>query len=76
MISVNSLFHLVHHQLEVVEEMYLIQSQHEDTSLPNTSAIPGLLEEYKDVFEEPHGLPPVRGIAHQIVLKAGSEPKR
>ncbi|CAA0810113.1 Uncharacterized mitochondrial protein AtMg00850, partial [Striga hermonthica] len=34
-----------------------------------------LIDNYADVFDEPPGLPPVRGIEHQITLKEASLPK-
>jgi hypothetical protein len=38
------------------------------------SSIVSLLQEYKDVFpkETPHGLPPIRGIEHQIDFVPGA----
>ena len=43
-----------------------------DLALP--SAIGSLLQEYKDVYPEetPHGLPPIRGIEHQIDFVPGA----
>lgn len=35
-----------------------------------------LLEQYKDIFEEPTELPPTRGIEHHIILKPDSIPKQ
>ena len=42
-----------------------------DLTLP--SSIISLLQEYEDLFPEetPHGLPPIRGIAHQINFVLG-----
>ena len=42
-----------------------------DASLP--SSIVSLLQEYDDIFPEeiPYGLPPIRGIEHQIDFVAG-----
>ncbi|XP_066382289.1 uncharacterized protein [Miscanthus floridulus] len=46
--------------------------------LHSTSVAEPLLEEllaaFADVFAEPRGLPPVRGRAHRILLKPGTEP--
>jgi hypothetical protein len=44
----------------------LLNTNELDLALP--SSIVSLLQEYKDVFPEetPHGLPPIRGIEHQI----------
>ena len=33
-----------------------------------------ILQEYADVFEEPHGLPPERNCDHSIPLTDGAEP--
>ena len=33
-----------------------------------------LLQEFREVFETPTGLPPVRGHEHQIILIEGSRP--
>jgi hypothetical protein len=40
----------------------------------NSHDIDELLIEFKDVFEEPTALPPVRNCDHAIPLKQGSEP--
>jgi hypothetical protein len=44
----------------------LLNTNELDLALP--SPIVSLLQEYEDVFpkETPHGLPPIRGIEHQI----------
>lgn len=50
-----------------MEEIYLIsvpKPNNEENPLPTK-----LLEDYDDVFKEPQGLPPVRGVEHQIILK-------
>jgi hypothetical protein len=46
----------------------------EDTTTPLPRAITNLLQEFKDVFpaEIPPGLPPLRGIEHQIDLILGA----
>ena len=49
------------------------------TSVSNTSQqvepdLACILEEFKDVFQEPTSLPPTRDIDHQIILKKGTEP--
>jgi hypothetical protein len=46
----------------------LLNTKELDLALP--SSIVSLLQDYKDVFPEetPHGLPPIRGIEHQIVF--------
>ncbi|XP_012848349.1 PREDICTED: uncharacterized protein LOC105968265 [Erythranthe guttata] len=35
-----------------------------------------LLEEYAELFVEPQGLPPIRGVEHQIILKPEAIPKQ
>ena len=44
----------------------LLNTNQLDSSLP--SVVVSLLQEFEDVFPEevPHGLPPIRGIEHQI----------
>jgi hypothetical protein len=46
----------------------------EDITTPLPCAITNLLQEFKDVFsaEIPPGLPPLRGIEHQIDLMPGA----
>jgi hypothetical protein len=46
----------------------------EDITTPLPCAISNLLQEFKDVFpaEIPPGLPPLRGIEHQIDLISGA----
>jgi hypothetical protein len=50
----------------------LLNTNELDHALP--SSIASLLQEYKDVFPEetPHGLPPIRGIEHQIDFVPGA----
>jgi hypothetical protein len=50
----------------------LLNTNELDLALP--SSIVSLLQEYKDVFPEetPHGLPPIRGIEHQIDFVPGA----
>jgi hypothetical protein len=50
----------------------LLNTNELDLALP--SYIVSLLHEYKDVFPEetPHGLPPIRGIEHQIDFVPGA----
>jgi hypothetical protein len=50
----------------------LLNTNELDHALP--SSIASLLQEYEDVFPEetPHGLPPVRGIEHQIDFVPGA----
>ena len=53
------------------KEALLITNQL-DSSLP--SVVVSLLQEFEDVFPEevPHGLPPIRGIEHQIDFVPGA----
>jgi hypothetical protein len=46
----------------------------DDTTMPLPRAITNLLQEFKDIFpaEIPSGLPPLRGIEHQINLIPGA----
>ena len=39
-----------------------------------TGQLQQLLQEYKDIFQPPEGLPPHRDIEHSIYLKEGSQP--
>ncbi|KAL0329707.1 UNVERIFIED_CONTAM: Transposon Ty3-I Gag-Pol polyprotein [Sesamum radiatum] len=50
----------------------------EQLSFPTVSstAIDTLLESYADIFQEPQGLPPSRGVEHQIQLKPDAIPKK
>ncbi|KAL0309707.1 UNVERIFIED_CONTAM: Transposon Ty3-G Gag-Pol polyprotein [Sesamum radiatum] len=50
----------------------------EQLSFPTVSstAIDTLLESYADIFQEPQGLPPSRGVEHQIQLKLDAIPKK
>jgi hypothetical protein len=50
----------------------LLNTNKLDHALP--SSINSLLQEYEDVFPEetPHGLPPIRGIEHQIDFVPGA----
>jgi hypothetical protein len=58
-------------------EEALLNTNELDLALP--SSIVSLLQEYEDVFPEetPHGLPPIRGIEHQIdFVPAATIPNR
>jgi len=69
------------------EPLYLLYCKDSKVSAENSNeltifvspSVEPLLEEFKDVFpkEIPHGLPPSRGIEHQIDLLPGASlPKR
>lgn len=49
-----------------------------EANLEQTSRVPDFLtdtlEKYQELFEEPQGLPPKRGIEHQIILQEGVPP--
>ena len=53
----------------IVAQLYVVDKQGEDHELipPNIEAI---LENFSDIFEEPHGLPPPSCHDHYIPLKA------
>ena len=46
----------------------------EDGTGQTPAKISQVLDQYKDVFEEPKGMPPTRSHDHQIVLKEGAKP--
>ncbi|XP_071914038.1 uncharacterized protein [Coffea arabica] len=56
----------------VVAQLVAVEEEGSATQLP--AEIRQILEQYKDVFEEPKGMPPVRGHEHQIDLKEGAKP--
>lgn len=39
-------------------------------------AVAAILSQFEDIFSEPKGLPPIRGVEHQIILKEDSIPKQ
>lgn len=55
----------------VMAQMCRIQANPSTEEHPNLTQI---LQDYKDVFEEPKGLPPFRAHDHQIPLKLGTQP--
>ncbi|XP_057770821.1 uncharacterized protein LOC130990618 [Salvia miltiorrhiza] len=74
--STQGLFHMLHHHLVEVVEVYLVDCQQALTDNSITSPeLEKLLEEFSDIFGEPQGLPPTRCIEHQIILKPESVPK-
>lgn len=64
---------LIHEEISEIEEIFLLKNEEKHGKIP--SKITPLLSEYAEIFEEPVGLPPSRGIEHQILLKVGSIPK-
>ena len=68
---IGSRFHLVSEQRSLKIRFNILLSLFH-LALP--SAIGSLLQEYKDVYPEetPHGLPPIRGIEHQIDFVPGA----
>lgn len=57
-----------------VEHFFSIQEGQLSTTTP--VEIEQLLGDYPDIFEEPTGLPPNRGVEHQIILKPDATPKQ
>lgn len=64
---------LMHEETADIEEIFILQQGDSEDTLP--CAMETLLASYSDVFAEPVGLPPTRGVEHRIVLKPGSTPK-
>lgn len=64
---------LKHEEMEDIEEIFLLQDDKSGEESPQ-SLVP-LLDSFADIFEEPVGLPPYRGVEHHIMLKPGSNPK-
>ena len=56
------------------EELYMLFTKEVSSPTPIPSKLRDLIDQYKDVFPEelPLGLPPVRGIEHQIDLVPGA----
>ena len=61
-------------EVEGKEELYLLVTKEVHDPMPIPPKLRGLLNQYKDVFptDLPPGLPPVRGIEHQIDLVPGA----
>ncbi|PWA98195.1 hypothetical protein CTI12_AA000110 [Artemisia annua] len=53
---------------------YLLYMGCDSTNEKIPSCIQGTIQQYKNVFDEPKGLPPVRRHDHKIPLKEGSQP--
>lgn len=74
LIARGTLFLMLHIDLlSEVEEGYVLKLQ--SMEQPMETTIEGLLDQYKDIFEELIELPTSRGIELQIVLKPNSCPK-
>nr|XP_027118736.1 uncharacterized protein LOC113735978 [Coffea arabica] len=56
----------------VVAQLVAVEEEGSAAQLP--AEIRQILEQYRDVFEEPKGMPPTRGHEHQINLKEGAKP--
>ncbi|KAH6786813.1 hypothetical protein C2S52_006365 [Perilla frutescens var. hirtella] len=61
--------HLTHPLRIEVEEVFLLAMQ--KPSYDRNLELKELIDEFSDIFQEPEGLPPLRGVEHQIILKAG-----
>lgn len=63
-------------QGELYDEEH-IYSMHDNTDQGNTHpTIASILLQFENIFSEPTGLPPIRGVEHQILLKEDSMPKQ
>ncbi|XP_039066152.1 uncharacterized protein LOC120211739 [Hibiscus syriacus] len=56
---------------EAVGEIYMLNAEVGYNEIPPT--IQAVITDYKDVFEEPTGMPPIRKHDHSIILKSGIE---
>lgn len=75
MLTDTTLFNMVHMEdLDDIEEIYL--TTNEQVFKTEDPALQELLRSFQHIFEEPVGLPPERGVEHQILLKPGSIPKQ
>ncbi|KAE8694183.1 hypothetical protein F3Y22_tig00110788pilonHSYRG00591 [Hibiscus syriacus] len=63
---------LVEKDTNLTGEMYLLSAEVQDSFIP--LPLHELLAEFKEVFEEPKGMPPRRKHDHAIVLKQGTQP--
>jgi len=65
-----------------IAELYVIQIQTPEVSAHHLLELPTSMEseltmtiqQYKNIFEKPHGLPPIRSHDHTILLMPGSAP--
>ncbi|XP_039068452.1 uncharacterized protein LOC120214696 [Hibiscus syriacus] len=71
-ITCEKLQKLAEKDTELSGEIYLLSAEVEDSVVP--LPLQELLEEFKEVFEEPRGMSPSRKHDHAIVLKQGTQP--
>ncbi|XP_039048297.1 uncharacterized protein K02A2.6-like [Hibiscus syriacus] len=70
-ISGNKMQKIILKNPEVVGEIYMLNAEVVVNEIPPT--LQAVIAEYKDVFEEPTGMPPKRKHDHSITLKPGIE---
>lgn len=73
-VNAHSLYKLLHKDRKG-ETPYLFALSMVGTNYVENPQLKGVLEEYEEVFQEPMGLPPTRGVEHQIILKPNTAPK-
>ncbi|KAE8731154.1 hypothetical protein F3Y22_tig00002840pilonHSYRG00493 [Hibiscus syriacus] len=67
-ISGNKMQKLITRNPDLVGEMYMLNAEVGDNAIPPT--IQDVIADYKDVFEVPTGMPPIRKHDHSITLKS------
>ncbi|XP_039044642.1 uncharacterized protein LOC120184185 [Hibiscus syriacus] len=70
-ISSNKMQKLMIKNPEAVGEIYMLNAEIGYNEIPPT--IQAVIADYRDVFEEPTGMPPIRKHDHSIILKSGIE---